>query len=321
MATLNRIRVEFQKDLLDFDFSTMTFPLKNDYLDVLRVHYDKFINPMVPIGAVLAYLLFSKPLCDFIRFLFGQKTKNGVAENGPMWSKFLKGFSVLHSLLLAIYSAWTFYNTYDLVQKATAIHRAANPGSSWLSAFYLANCDYDGNLWNELDFGTWVFHFYLSKFYEFIDTWIILLKGKKPIFLQTFHHAGICILMWSFVASHNNVMGICVTVLNSFIHTLMYTYYTFAAIGIKLPFKAVITSCQLLQFFTGIIYSTPTYWMENCHTDATWWTQFWVNMYTLVLIGLFLKFAYGEYLVKPDSKKSKLMAMEKHAASEMKKKK
>eukprot|EP00605_Chrysophyceae_sp_TOSAG23-4_P002122 GSChrysophyteH1.ASY1.ANO1.2348.1 assembled CDS len=295
MSTADRVRVLFQKELMTFDFSTMKYPLRGDYLDGLRVHYDKFIHPFVPIGAVILYLVFSKPLCDFIRFLFGQQK----GKNGPIWSQALKYFTAFHSLLLAVYSAWTFYNTYGLVMKMTAIHQAANPTYSWMSAFYLSNCDTEGTLWNDFDFGTWVFHFYLSKYYEFIDTWIILLKDRKPMFLQTFHHAGIVVLMWSFCASHNNTMGICVTVLNSFIHTVMYTYYMFAALGIRLPFKQVITSMQLIQFFTGIIYSTPTYWMENCHTDATWWTQFWVNLYTLVLIGLFMAFAYQEYIVKP----------------------
>ena len=78
--------------------------------------------------------------------------------------------------------------------------------------------------------------------------------------MQTFHHAGIVILMWSFCASHNNTMGICVTVLNSFIHTIMYSYYTGSALGWKfLKFlKPFITSAQLTQFIGGILYSTPT---------------------------------------------------------------
>jgi hypothetical protein len=141
---------------------------------------------MVPFICVILYLTCSKPVCDFIRLLFGQKKK----ENGKYWTLFLKYFSFVHNLLLCAYSGWTFYNTYQLVQTVTAIHQKANPSLSWMSAFYLTNCDTDGLLWAKHDFGTWVFHFYLSKYYEFVDTWIILLKDKKPMFLQTFHHAG-----------------------------------------------------------------------------------------------------------------------------------
>ena len=53
-----------------------------------------------------------------------------------------------------------------------------------------AMCDVDGTMWVEKGFSFWAFHFYISKFYEFLDTWIIILKGKKVSFLQEFHHAG-----------------------------------------------------------------------------------------------------------------------------------
>ncbi|KAI9701179.1 MAG: hypothetical protein M1836_001848 [Candelina mexicana] len=46
-----------------------------------------------------------------------------------------------------------------------------------------------GRLWNEgLAFWGWLF--YVSKFYEVLDTAIILTKGKKSSMLQTYHHAG-----------------------------------------------------------------------------------------------------------------------------------
>jgi hypothetical protein len=55
--------------------------------------------------------------------------------------------------------------------------------------------------------------------YEFIDTWIVLLKGRTPIFLQTYHHAGIAIIMWGFEVTANTC-GITILALNSFIHTI-----------------------------------------------------------------------------------------------------
>ena len=38
--------------------------------------------------------------------------------------------------------------------------------------------------------------FYLSKYYEVIDSIILLLKGKKVGQLQSYHHAGALISMW-----------------------------------------------------------------------------------------------------------------------------
>ena len=37
---------------------------------------------------------------------------------------------------------------------------------------------------------------------------IVVLKGKEPMFLQTYHHAGIVILMWGFVVTNNTVAGV-----------------------------------------------------------------------------------------------------------------
>lgn len=311
MSTLDRVKVTKAQDLLSFDYSKFVFPTKGDYLDVLRVHYDKFINPIVPIVAVLLYLIASKPICTLVRNMCGQtdpiRAKDGGKKDGETWTYCIKKFSCFHSTLLAAYSGWTFYNTFSLVMKVVASHQARNPNMGWVDAFYLTNCDHDSLLWTDNDFGTWVYHFYMSKYWEFPDTWISLLRGREPIFLQTFHHAGIVLLMWSFCASHNNTMGICVTVLNSFIHTIMYSYYAMSAANVRFPdwIKPLITIAQLTQFVTGILYSTPTYWMPRCHTDATWWTQFAVNMYTLVLIALFADFGNKTYFSKSKETTSK----------------
>ena len=68
----------------------------------------------------------------------------------------------------------------------------------------------------EFDFdknpGKWMYFFYLSKkFIEFIDTWIVILKGRKPIshfpfpiFLQTFHHVGVIFVLWLGVCARTN---------------------------------------------------------------------------------------------------------------------
>ncbi|RYH20090.1 hypothetical protein EON65_24660, partial [archaeon] len=37
--------------------------------------------------------------------------------------------------------------------------------------FVNAICDVTGDLWHNQDLQFWVTHFYISKFYEFIDTW------------------------------------------------------------------------------------------------------------------------------------------------------
>jgi hypothetical protein len=81
---------------------------------------------------------------------------------------------------------------------------------------------HDGNLWDHgLAYVGWIF--YLSKFYEVVDTMIILLRGKKGSTLQTYHHAGVMICGW--VALRYKSPAILVGIfLNSLVHTLMVRF-------------------------------------------------------------------------------------------------
>lgn len=62
--------------------------------------------------------------------------------------------------------------------------------------------------------------FYLSKFYEVVDTLIILVKGRKSSTLQTYHHAGVILCGWS-VITFESPVGLVGVVLNAAVHTLM----------------------------------------------------------------------------------------------------
>lgn len=76
-----------------------------------------------------------------------------------------------------------------------------------------------GRIWNEgLAFWGWLF--YLSKFYEVIDTIIVLSKGRRATTLQTFHHFGAMFAMWAGIRYMSVPIWMFVLV-NSFIHTLM----------------------------------------------------------------------------------------------------
>lgn len=76
-----------------------------------------------------------------------------------------------------------------------------------------------GRLWNQgLAYYGWLF--YLSKFYEVIDTLVILAKGKRSSFLQTYHHAGAMLCMWAGIRYMSPpIMLFCLV--NSGIHALM----------------------------------------------------------------------------------------------------
>lgn len=56
--------------------------------------------------------------------------------------------------------------------------------------------------WTATSFPRYCYIFYLSKFYEVLDTVILLGKGKKVGMLQSYHHTG---AMWTMFAGYSTM--------------------------------------------------------------------------------------------------------------------
>lgn len=164
-------------------------------------------------------------------------------------------FVVLHNIFLCVYSAWTFWGmlggmrrsilnpigptgVVGTVDSFCRLHGSQGPGNSIhyddaSSSFVSTTSDAAivaglpsrtqmGRMWNEgLAYYGWIF--YISKFYEVLDTFIILAKGKPSSTLQTYHHAGAMLSMWAGVRYMSAPIWMFVLV-NSFIHSLMVSF-------------------------------------------------------------------------------------------------
>lgn len=162
-------------------------------------------------------------------------------------------------------------------------------------------CDYSGTLWSS-GLGGWATIFYISKYYEFLDTFVLIVKNKKPSFLQIYHHAGVAICMWGAVASQG-AWVLVVVLLNSGIHTLMYFYFLVKTIWPEVQIKQAkyLTAAQIAQFFTGIGYVVPVYFMgDECNSSASKLAALVCQMYAIGLILLFLAFSRKKYNKKVD---------------------
>ncbi|KAJ3003978.1 hypothetical protein HKX48_001474 [Thoreauomyces humboldtii] len=201
-----------------------------------------------------------------------------------------KALVVLHNVFLAVFSGITF------VGMAKGLY-----GSSIGRGAHEAFCDRDDKLWNaSLGYYAWLF--YLSKYYEFVDTAIILLKGRKPSLLQSYHHAGAVLCMWLCVRSAATGTWIFV-LFNSFIHTLMYTYYTLTTLGVSPhpPLKRALTQMQIAQFLIGGAVCASYPMVPGClkrnpvttnHETAAY---AFVLAYLVPLVYLFVDFARRVY--------------------------
>lgn len=267
-AVTGMAAVKELSEFLSYDWSTMW--------QTQEVFGSFFLHPIVPVVGVLMYWFLSAPVCIWTRNTFSIEPKG----------RFMQALVISHSSALALYSFWTFVNSVIILNK------------------YMKNktvmeslCDYDEKLWDVYNIGFWCTHFYLSKYYEFVDTWILHLKGREPGILQTYHHAGIVLCMWAIVVTKSG-SAVVTMVFNSFIHTIMYTYYVFAALGYSSPLKHYLTQAQMIQLVTGCSVAVAMAITPGCMSPAEGFSTLVLNLYAFYLIYLFYDFYTKAYKQK-----------------------
>lgn len=248
-------------------------------------YYDSIIAAKTPLMTSALYLFVVTVCSRIVRGnskLGGGKVLNKKETSGLG----LKLFVIFHNLLLMVFSLLTFYHT------AIILFNQFTSSQPFGDKF----CDKNQQAWRQGIF-FWGWLFYLSKYYEMIDTAIILIKGKVPSFLQSYHHAGAIIGMWTLTANNTPGAWIFIT-LNSFIHTIMYSYYILTTLGYKPTGKKYITYMQIAQFVVGISIALVYILLPNCQTPAQNLSIMFNLGYVTPLIFLFYQFAQNSYTVK-----------------------
>jgi hypothetical protein len=92
-----------------------------------------------------------------------------------------------------------------------------------------------------------VYLFYLSKYYELLDTLFLVLKKKPLIFLHVYHHPATLILCWYSLQVQLTPQWLCTTA-NAIVHTFMYYYYYLAVLGQTVFWKV----CKTLSPFPSL---------------------------------------------------------------------
>ncbi|KAJ1735864.1 hypothetical protein LPJ61_000308 [Coemansia biformis] len=198
-------------------------------------------------------------------------------------SLLFKRLVIAHNIVLAVFSLWMHI---AMVWGLIANLRA--------HGWYTGICDLKFTMWNNTLFRV-SFYFYLSKYYEFVDTLIILYKGRRVSVLQAYHHAGAVITMWA--GCYYLAVPIAFFVIaNSAIHAWMYTFYALTAAGIRPPGKRLLTSSQIFQFVFGISICLFYAFCPGCE-DSRQKIAIYINMaYLFPLLGLFVSFFVNAYL-------------------------
>jgi fatty acid elongase 3 len=88
---------------------------------------------------------------------------------------------------------------------------------------------------------------YVFKYWEFVDTFFLVVKKKPLAFLHVFHHSATMILCWTQLNGKTSVSWVVITA-NLLVHVLMYYYYFMASAGYKIWWKKYLTTLQISQF-------------------------------------------------------------------------
>lgn len=253
------------------DLPNLSF--ENAFLEKL---YKISMRSATPLTIAIVYYSFVHFMNPIVRRRQLDKAKRLLGGNGEkqLTSKVLKRlpaapfaiakyslfnvFVLLHNVFLCIYSLWTFVGMLNCLSKCISHIKSEtkHSGIGTIAYFFEAVCEPNHGIFsnkavedNLLWYGYW---FYLSKFYEVLDTIIILLKGRPSSLLQSYHHAGAMMCMWSGVRYQSPPIWIFV-VFNSFIHFMMYFYFSLSCLKIRVPlvFKRALTTMQIIQFVIG----------------------------------------------------------------------
>ena len=101
----------------------------------------------------------------------------------------------------------------------------------------------------------WSYIYHLTKYYELIDTYIIILRkpAKGLTYLHVLHHTLMMMMVaWWFAADFGAVW--IPPLFNSAVHVLMYLYYGMNSLGKRWKLRNYLTGIQILQFITGAVY-------------------------------------------------------------------
>lgn len=140
--------------------------------------------------------------------------------------------------------------------------------------------------------------FLLSRLVEFVDTicFVLRKKNRQISGFHVFHHFSVPIAVWFFVKFAPGGNSAIFPFLNTFIHTVMYSYYFLATFKTARPYlgwKKFLTQFQIVQFIIMILHSTQPLFIANCKFPRTF---LYINIFfSVIFIYLFTKFYIENY--------------------------
>lgn len=109
-------------------------------------------------------------------------------------------------------------------------------------------------------------------------------------FLHVYHHTSIAWAWWVGLKLYPGGDIYFGAMLNSWIHVMMYSYYTLSLLKISCPWKKYLTQAQLLQFVSVLVYSAWS--IIRINGDVNWTHYFAYSVQVFEMTSMFVLFMH-----------------------------
>ncbi|KAK9823087.1 hypothetical protein WJX72_000106 [[Myrmecia] bisecta] len=151
----------------------------------------------------------------------------------------------------------------------------------------------------------WSYMYYLSKYYEFIDTILLVLKAKPLSVLHVFHHSVVVPMAFLWLEAAQSLQQIALLI-NTGIHVVMYYYYFLCSIDIRPSWKKLVTNGQIVQFVASFAISTRFWYLHWLTGRCSGLHAMLFNAsFNLLLLALFINFHRSSYRASSRARKAK----------------
>jgi len=138
----------------------------------------------------------------------------------------------------------------------------------------------------------------------------LLFLALKVSFLHVYHHTSIAWAWWFGLRLYPGGDIYFGALLNSWIHVMMYSYYTFSLLKIRCPWKKYLTQAQLLQFLSVLAYSAWS--MYRMEEEANWTHYLAYSIQVFEMTSMFVLFLH--FYSKAYRKRHELVTEDKSSA-------
>lgn len=137
-------------------------------------------------------------------------------------------------------------------------------------------------------------HAQISKVFEFGDTLFVVLRKRKLILLQHYHHLATMVYCWYTAVQvgdgYNNATPP-FAAMNLVVHSIMYTWYAATRVGWRSPkiVMMIVTLLQLAQMVVGVsIVLTNTFSDPGCPDPSSTYALIMYTSYFFLFAQLFV---------------------------------